>query len=121
MWKWAWWVVGVVLYKWTKFRVGNKFWLTWVSIGWGQNENHMCPWSLEWNASGMWEWSQVWHDIVVEAYARLTLKCQSQTWSRGLVVTKDQVGVEKGNANVTEVTKVGFEVENEGTKVVTPQ
>ncbi len=37
------------------------------------------------------------------------------------MVTKDQVGVEKGNAYVAKATKVGFEVENQGTKVATPQ
>ncbi len=44
-----------------------------------------------------------------------------EAWSRGLVVTEDQVGVEKGDTNVAKATKVGFEVENEGTKVATPQ
>jgi hypothetical protein len=44
-----------------------------------------------------------------------------EAWSRGLVVTKDQVGVEKGDAYLVEATKVGFEVENEGTKVVAPK
>jgi hypothetical protein len=34
-------------------------------------------------------------------------------------VTKDQVGV-KGHADVAKTTKVGFEVENERTKVVAP-
>jgi hypothetical protein len=37
------------------------------------------------------------------------------------MVTKDQVGVEKGDADVAKATKVGFEMENEGTKVATPQ
>ncbi len=44
-----------------------------------------------------------------------------EAWSRGLVVIEDQVGVEKGDANVAEATKVGFQVENERTKVATPQ
>ncbi len=36
-------------------------------------------------------------------------------------VTKDQVGVDKGDVDVVEATKVGFEVENEGIEVATPQ
>jgi hypothetical protein len=43
-----------------------------------------------------------------------------EAWFRGLVLTKDQVGVKKGDVDVGKATKVGFEVENERTKVVTP-
>jgi len=60
-------------------------------------------------------------DIVVEPIILSLSNYVVEACSRGLVVTKDQVGVEKGNAYVAKATQVGLEVENEGTKVATPQ
>ncbi len=59
-------------------------------------------------------------DILVEPIVQSLSNYVVEVWSRGMVVTEDQVGVGKGNLDVAKAIKVGLEVENEGTKVAGP-